>query len=160
MKRTLHQILLVIVNGSTACCRFDGLNDASPLFLSQRLIWRVLKSCSAPQATLRRGRGCVSPTLLVPSILVNVSFLQGFVSFTLHRCPGHLGLPASTSTPIMSGSTYTWQNSWFYIIRDLPFSLMGPYIFLSIFLSNILSPGLTAFILFMLSCVGSGLATG
>jgi hypothetical protein len=34
MKRTLHQILSVIVNGSTVCCRLDGLNDASPLFLS------------------------------------------------------------------------------------------------------------------------------
>jgi hypothetical protein len=87
---------------------------------------RVLKSCST-QSSHHMGWGLL--TLLVASIL------QGFVSFVLDRCPSHLSLSAS-NTLIMSGSSYSWFNSLLYIICHLPFSLMGPYIFVGIFLSN------------------------
>jgi hypothetical protein len=51
------------------------------------------------------------PTLLVPSISVTVSFLQGFVSLALDRRPSHVGFPAFT-TLIMLGSSHSWYIPW------------------------------------------------
>ncbi|KDR20406.1 hypothetical protein L798_04941 [Zootermopsis nevadensis] len=40
-----------------------------------------------------REGGVVLPLFLVPSILVNVTFLLGCASLALYRCPSHLSLP-------------------------------------------------------------------
>jgi hypothetical protein len=65
------------------------------------------------------------PLLVIFSGFVNVNFMHGFMSSDLNRCPSHLNLPAFT-TFTMSGSSYNWYNSWLYLIRYVPLSLVDP----------------------------------
>jgi hypothetical protein len=104
-------------------------------FIFRFLICRVLTSCSALSSNLIAGRGGGGHhSLIVPSALVNVSFLQG-ICFICSRqmfqspqpsCPQHSDYVGF----IIYCSCY---NLWFYQIRHLLFSLMGPHIVLSIF---------------------------
>jgi hypothetical protein len=72
--------------------------------------------------------------LLIPSSLENVTFLHGYDSSLLNRCPSHVSLLFINF--IISGSSDTWYNS--YLLHHSPMSIVGPYIFLSVFLANIL----------------------
>jgi hypothetical protein len=75
------------------------------------------------------GRGCRH------SILVNVSFLQEFVSFVQDICRRHLSFLAFIHSFDCVGLCSRY-NLRFYLIRHVPFSLTGPHICCSIFLAD------------------------
>jgi hypothetical protein len=62
---------------------------------------RTHRSCSTLSSHLIGGL----PFFLLPSILVNVTFLHGSVSLARYRCPNHLSLPAFI-TLIVKPSSY------------------------------------------------------
>ena len=76
------------------------------------------------------------PTPLLPSGLPSIILLTISSFFILWTWPAHLSLAILISVMI-SLDLYSSYNSLLYLIRHSPFSFTGPYIFLSIFRSNI-----------------------
>jgi hypothetical protein len=77
--------------------------------------------------------------LLVAAGLKNVNFLLRCILFVLMRLSEHLSLPAFT-TPTTSHLLYSWHNLELYLIHHRPFSLTGPWTFLSKILNSHSSP--------------------
>ena len=75
------------------------------------------------------------PTFLVPSVFVNVNFLQGYNSSVLKGCPNHITLVVLIFVMI-SCSLHNWYYSCLYQIRHSPFLFVGAYVLLNTFLSN------------------------
>jgi drug/metabolite transporter (DMT)-like permease len=119
-----HQFYSLLQASTDPTMLFHWLHSCA-LFLHP-WIPRTRRSCSTLSSPLIGGL----PFFLLPSILVNATFLHGSVSLARYRCPSHLSLPVFI-TLIISLSSYSWYSSWLYLLRQLPFSLIGPYIFLS-----------------------------
>jgi hypothetical protein len=88
---------------------------------------RTRKSCSRLSSHLTKGL----PACLLPSFLVNVTFLHGSVSLARYRCPNHLSLPAFVTLIISHRHIVDILVVHDCLLRQLQFSLIGPCIFLS-----------------------------
>ena len=78
------------------------------------------------------------PLPLRPSNFPSKIFFTDLVSFILTTCPSHSNLRIFI-TFTMSGALYLAINSAFVLILHCPFSFVGPYIFLTIFLSHVIN---------------------
>ena len=92
---------------------------------------KAFRSRSTPSIHLMFGL----PTFRLPSMMVKVTLRHGSVSFSLYRCPSHL-IRIVLIILIISMSPYASYSSLLYLMRQMPFSHIGPKIFLNIFLSN------------------------
>jgi len=103
-------------------------------FVLFRFTASFLKSSSTSFIHLSLGR----PLRLLPSNFPSKIFFTDLVSFILLTCPSRSSLRIFITVTI-SWDLYLILNSSLVLILHCPFSFVGPYILLSIFLSHVIN---------------------
>ena len=103
-------------------------------FVLHRFTPSFLKSSSTLFIHLSLGR----PLPLLPSNFPSKVFFTDLISFILITCPSHSNLRIFITVTI-SCDLYFVSSSKSVLILHCPFSFLGPYIFLSIFLSHVIN---------------------
>jgi len=112
----------------------DAHSSLSNAFVLHRFTPSFLRSSSSSSIHLSLGR----PLHLRPSNFPSKIFFTDLVALILTTCPSHSNLQIII-TFIISGAFYLVINSSFDLILHCPFSFVGPYIYLNIFLSHVIN---------------------
>ena len=112
----------------------DAHSSLFNAFVLHRFTPSLLKSSSTSFIHLSLGR----PLPLLPSSFPSKLFFTNLVSFILLTRPSHSNLQIFVTVTI-SWDLYLVLSSLLVLILHCPFSFVGPYIFLNIFLSHVIN---------------------